>query len=204
MKTLLPVIFFCLSFLSAPAWAQESAEPDVEVGAMEDSVSSGGLGLSGQIECRRSAGVAGGLVYIGGSWEFVGQGPIALTGSPVFSMMCDGGWDRVALSVGLETAPFYVQRTLAGGGTSEQWMTASVGVLFGQNKWRYGPLLSVGHLYFGPGGRLLWLPWETRKGVGRGFELRTILWVADEVGAQISLQVHLTAHRHPFQLRRRK
>jgi len=199
---------------SANGYAQDDDAPDapvVESDKKEDAPSPievkqkawGALGLKGQIECRRNLGVAGGLVYIGGSWDFVGQGPIAFTGSPIFSMMCDGGWDMVAISFGMETAPFYVHRTF-NVNTVEQLISASVGVVMGNDSVRYGPMASVGYGYAGGGLRAMWMPWETKKGVRRGFEARVLAWLADEVSVQASLQFHLSAKRQPFRLRGKK
>jgi hypothetical protein len=165
---------------------------------------SGQIDLKGWVECRRNAGLAAGIVYTGQSWEFVGQnGPLALTGSPIFGMMCDGGGDKVAFSFGIDSAPFYVQRA-AGNQFVEQWLTASVGLVMGNQTWRYGVLGSAGLGYYGAGLRGLWMPWVTKKGARRGFELRTIAWFSGQVGLQASLQFHMTARKRAMPFRRKK
>ena len=204
VKRFFAIVALLVSF-SSPVRAQEAetaSASDVLV-ENERQPGFGAMGLKGHLECRRNAGVVGGIVYTGGSWEFVGRGPIALTGSAMLSMMCDAGSDAIGVSFGLETAPLYVQRTFAKQ-TVEQWITGTLGFVMGNTRFRYGVIGSVGLGYVGAGVRTLWMPWQTRKGVGRGFELRTLAWVSDRVGFQASLQFHLTAHRRSMRTRGKK
>ena len=159
-----------------------------------------GLDLKHALECRRSIGLAGGMVDISGSWEFVGQGPIALTGSPILSMTCDLGGNRIAASFGVSSAPFYVQPA-SNNTIVEELLTVSGGILMGNQTWRYGALASVGYGYFGIGLRGMWLPWQTRKGVGRGVEVRVMTWFARKVGVQLSARFHLTAQKRRLKKR---
>ena len=106
IRTIIVLTAVLCHLASANAQDLESDMPDLE----NVEVESFGLALKGAIECRRSIGLAGGILDISGSWEFVGQGPVALTGSPILSMTCDAGGDRVAASFGISSAPFYVQR----------------------------------------------------------------------------------------------
>ena len=190
----------------APATEETpAAEEGTTLTTEVDSVSEGreplfgALGLTGSIECRRNIGVAGGIVYLGETWDFVGQGPVGLTGSPVLSFACDFGTDLVAVSTGMESAPFFVQRD-ARGTITEQWLTVSAGLLFGNKVFRYGPWFSAGIGYGGVGVRTMWLPFRTRKGVGRGFEARVTSWISDKVGVQGVLLFHMTAHRYKMHM----
>ena len=154
VNRILPVlVFMIITVFPTLAWGQSEDVESSSAEASSATVPLTGLELKGYIECRRAFGLVGGFVNIGGSWEFVGKGPIALTGSPVFSMMCDTGGNKAAFSLGIETAPFYVQRSLVGQTATEQWITASFGAIFGNQKWQYGALASVGYAYFGAGFR---------------------------------------------------
>lgn len=196
IRTIIVLTAALCHLASANAQDLESDMPDLE----NVEVESFGLALKGAIECRRSIGLAGGILDISGSWEFVGQGPVALTGSPILSMTCDAGGDRVAASFGISSAPFYVQRTNSNA-IVEEFLTLSGGVLLGNQTWRYGAMGSIGYGYFGLGLRGLWLPWKTRMGIGRGLEVRVMTWFAGKVGAQVSVRFHLTAQKR--QLRRK-
>lgn len=140
----------------------------------------------GRYECLRMVGIAGGVVEVNSSWEFLGRGPAGPTASPMFALACRLSPGKVAAWLGGETAPTYAHVAWEGD-LRAHWWSMSGGVDVAAGKHAVGPIVSMGLFQVGGGLRALWRTHDDKKGRRRGIETRVVGWYGGGWDVQMQL-----------------
>ena len=144
---------------SSPSWAADGSSESSDA-------------AKATLACRRSFGFAAGVNYQGGAldWEQVGQGPWAPTLSPVLGAGCAASVRSVRASIGVESAPWYIQ-VAPNGDILRQWATGTLGVSYEAKGLSVGPLVTAGFTGLGAGVEAEWSPGGKSQRIAAGGSL---------------------------------
>lgn len=88
--------------------------------------------------CRRNLGLAGGLVYAPRTWERIGKKPTYFDLSPVIGGACGVSAGPFSMWVSADWALTYDHYSAATGDFNSGWLTATVGLQYGEGNLRGG------------------------------------------------------------------